>query len=165
MSSKIMSDEIKSNQNAVVSETATLIDAKVNEESMGEVNEALEGYQSDYTSSGFWSKVVKFARKAGKEVIEKSLVLYYVAQSDKTPLWAKTMVFGALGYFINAIDAVPDITPFVGFADDVGVMAAVITLVASFVSPNIKSQVDTKLAEWFSEESNDLNQAGEDIEK
>ena len=51
---------------------------------------------SEYSDSGFWDKVKKFARTAGKEVIEKALWLYYAAQRPETPKWAKTAIYGAL---------------------------------------------------------------------
>jgi len=35
---------------------------------------------NEYSDEGFWDKVVSFAKAAGKEVIEKSLWLYYAAQ-------------------------------------------------------------------------------------
>lgn len=107
------------------------------------------GYESDYTEKGFWKKVVDFAGKAGKEVIEKALILFYVAQSDKTPLWAKSIIFAALGYFINSLDAIPDITPMVGFADDLGVLAAALASIAAFIKPEIKQKAEDKLDDWF----------------
>ena len=75
-------------------------------------------YEKKYTEDSFWDKVVKFAKTAGREVIEKALWLYYAAQQPNTPLWAKTAIYGALGYFISPIDAIPDITPVIGYADD-----------------------------------------------
>jgi len=106
-------------------------------------------YSEDYSESGFWSKLGAYATTAGREVIEKSLLLFYVAKSDQTPLWAKSMIFAALGYFINTIDAIPDITPLVGFADDLGVLAAALAAVASFINPDLKRQADEKLEKWF----------------
>jgi uncharacterized membrane protein YkvA (DUF1232 family) len=34
----------------------------------------------------------------------------------------KALVIGALLYFINPLDVIPDITPFLGFTDDLGVI-------------------------------------------
>ncbi len=34
----------------------------------------------------------------------------------------KALVVGALLYFINPLDVIPDITPFLGFTDDLGVI-------------------------------------------
>ena len=82
-------------------------------------------------------------------MIEKSLILFYVSKSDKTPIWVKTMIVGALGYFINTVDAIPDLVPLVGFADDLGILTAVIALIAKKVSPDIKKKADEKLNEWF----------------
>ena len=123
------------------------------------------GYEKNYSEEGFWSTVKRVAALAGKEVIGHSLVLFYAAQSDKTPLWAKTVIFGALGYFINAIDAIPDLTPVVGFADDLGVLVAAIATVAAFISPSSREQAEAKLQKWFGpvdETENDENKTPEE---
>ena len=67
--------------------------------------------QKDYTEAGFWQKLNTFARKAGRELVDKSLQLYYAAESPDTPRWAKGVIYCALAYFVAPIDAIPDITP------------------------------------------------------
>lgn len=57
----------------------------------------------DYSDSSFWDKLKNFAKAAGKEVIEKALFLYYAAQENDTPVWAKTVIYSALAYFISPI--------------------------------------------------------------
>ena len=104
---------------------------------------------------GFWRKVKRFAQMAGQQVLEKALILYYVYQSDQIQKRYKVMIVGALGYFITTLDAVPDIMPMVGFADDLGILMAIAGAVASWVSPDIQQKVDDKLAQLFSKESND----------
>lgn len=59
-----------------------------------------EELQKEYTEESFWSKLTRYATSAGKEVVEKALLLYYAAQRPDTPMWAKATVYGALGYFI-----------------------------------------------------------------
>ena len=44
----------------------------------------------------------------------------------QSPLWAKTVIIGALGYLICPIDAIPDIIPGVGFTDDLVIMTLLI---------------------------------------
>ena len=83
---------------------------------------------NEYSDEGFWAKVASFAKAAGKELIEKALWLYYAAQDPATPAWAKGIVYGALGYFILPIDAIPDVTPVIGYTDDLGVLAAAVTI-------------------------------------
>ena len=106
-------------------------------------------YEKKYTEDSFWDKVVKFARTAGREVIEKALWLYYAAQQPNTPLWAKTAIYGALGYFISPIDAIPDITPVVGYADDLAVLAAAVATVATYITADVKARAADKLRGWF----------------
>lgn len=109
----------------------------------------VSGEERHYSDDSFWSKSKRFALKAGRNLIETALTLYYVAQSEHTPVWAKGMVYAALGYFINAFDAIPDITPGMGFVDDLAVLMAAIAGVAAYIKPDIKERADHKMREWF----------------
>ena len=104
-----------------------------------------------YSGDNFWEKVKKFALIAGKEVIEKALLLYYTLEEPNLPTWVKPVVIGALGYFISPIDAIPDVIPIVGFTDDLGVLAAAFGAVAIYVNDNVKEKTRIKLKEWFGE--------------
>jgi uncharacterized membrane protein YkvA (DUF1232 family) len=103
----------------------------------------------EYSDSSFWEKVKGFALQAGREVIEKALWLYYAAQRPDTPAWAKTVIYGALAYFISPIDAIPDITPVVGYADDLGAISAAILMVSAYINEDVKNQAKSKLQDWF----------------
>lgn len=94
-----------------------------------------------FTETGFWSKIKLFSRQAGKDVIERALWLYYAAQRPNTPKWAKSVIFGALAYFISPLDAIPDLTPLVGFTDDLGALAAALTMVALYIDDEVKSSL------------------------
>lgn len=106
---------------------------------------------TDYTDESFWQKVKKYARKAGEEVIGKALQLYYAAQNPDTPAWAKTVIYGALAYFIMPLDAIPDTLPVVGFTDDLGALAAALYTVNSYITPEVIEQAKAKLRDWFGE--------------
>ena len=103
----------------------------------------------NYSDAGFWQKLNTFARKAGHDLVEKSLQLYYAAESPDTPTWARGVVFGALAYFVAPIDAIPDVTPGIGFADDLCVLIGAVSAVAAHITPEVKDQADKKMAEWF----------------
>ncbi|HET8707177.1 MAG TPA: YkvA family protein [Pseudomonadales bacterium] len=109
------------------------------------------GYEREYSETGFWAKIKDFALSAGGEVIEKALTLYYAAQSPGTPLWAKTVIYAALGYFILTVDAIPDLTPGIGFADDLGVLVTAIATVAAYLRPELRDKAQTKMKDWFGE--------------
>ncbi len=106
-------------------------------------------YEQSYTEPGFWQKLKDYAQTAGKEVIGRALLLFYAARSPDTPAWAKTTIYGALGYFITMLDAVPDMTPVLGYTDDLGVLALAIATVAVHITDDIRAQADAKLREWF----------------
>ncbi|ABO22106.1 YkvA family protein [Shewanella loihica] len=102
-----------------------------------------------YSDEGFWHKVKQFAKLAGREVIDNALCLYYAAQRPDTPKWAKTVIFGALAYFITPLDAIPDLTPVVGFSDDLGALAAALAMVCMYIDDSVKRQAAEKRSAWF----------------
>lgn len=106
-------------------------------------------YRSTYSPARFWNKLEPRVRSFGRELLEKALCLYYAAQSSNTPAWAKRVVYGALGYFIFPLDAIPDLAPLIGYTDDLGVMAAALATIAIYITPEVKAQAHDKLAQWF----------------
>jgi uncharacterized membrane protein YkvA (DUF1232 family) len=66
-------------------------------------------YSKHYSDDSFWSKLANVAKQAGKDVVEKSLTLYYVGVDPTTPTWAKGIIGATLGYFIFPLDAIPDL--------------------------------------------------------
>jgi uncharacterized membrane protein YkvA (DUF1232 family) len=106
-------------------------------------------FEKAFSERGFWDKVLKYAKAAGYEVIEKALWLYYAAQSPQTPVWAKTTIYGALGYFIFPLDAIPDLAPVLGYSDDLGVLTAAVVAVAVHITADIKARSTQQLKDWF----------------
>jgi uncharacterized membrane protein YkvA (DUF1232 family) len=97
------------------------------------------GFGTQYSDKSFWETVRIYAFIAGRDVIEKALILYYTARAPATPAWAKATIVGALGYFVSLIDAIPDLTPIIGYTDDLGVMVAALAVVAASVTPEIRA--------------------------
>lgn len=81
----------------------------------------------------FW----RTARKAARQVpfMEDVVAAYYCALDKKTPLKAKAILLGALGYFVLPTDAIPDIILGLGFTDDIAVLTAAITTVRAHIRP------------------------------
>lgn len=111
--------------------------------------EFAEKYDRQYSEQGFWLKIRKFGAAAGRDVVEKALLLYYAAQQDSVPKWAKATIVGALGYFIAPVDAIVDITPAVGYADDLGVLAMALTVVATHIDDTVRQKAQQKSQSWF----------------
>jgi len=106
-------------------------------------------FSKQFSESSFWKKVKKYAKTAGYEVIEKALILYYCLKDPDTPTWAKSVIIGTLGYFILPADAIPDLTPFIGFSDDLGALAAALGIVSFHIKKDHKEKAKEKMNEWF----------------
>ncbi|ARP92396.1 hypothetical protein CAL14_00380 [Bordetella genomosp. 9] len=111
--------------------------------------EAHPSYEAAYTAPRFWRKLARHAKGAGRQAVEKALWLYYALQDPKTPKWAKRVIYGALGYFVLPLDALPDLIPGAGYTDDVAVMAAALATVAFYIGDDVKRQAAAKLLQWF----------------
>ena len=108
-----------------------------------------DDYSKHYSEDSFWDKLKNFAKQAGREVVEKALILYYVGIDSNTPAWAKGVIGAALGYFIFPLDAIPDLAPFVGYADDLGAIAVALAAVASCITKVHIDKAKAKSDEWF----------------
>jgi uncharacterized membrane protein YkvA (DUF1232 family) len=67
-----------------------------------------------------------------------------------TPVGAKSIIVGALGYFISPVDAIPDIIPVAGYTDDLGVLTMAFATVAMHVKDVHGDMAKEKLKQWFS---------------
>ena len=80
----------------------------------------------------FWDKL---KRVAGRIPFAEDLVAaFYCATDSSTPSRVKLILMGAIAYFLLPTDAVADILPLLGFADDAAVLAAAITQVAGSIT-------------------------------
>ena len=103
----------------------------------------------EYSDSSFWEKLTKHAKTAGKEVVEKALILYYAAEDPETPTAAKMTIYGALAYFIFPLDTVPDYFPVAGYVDDALVLTGALMIVAFHIKPDHKKKAEEKMKDWF----------------
>lgn len=106
-------------------------------------------YATKYSTKRLQWTLKRYCRKAGMEVVERALTLYYTARAPETPTWCKTAIYGALGYFISLVDGIPDLTPVLGYTDDLAVMAAALTTLARHVTPEIKAKANAQAQALF----------------
>ncbi len=119
---------------------------------LNQTDEHHSPYEDAYSESGFREKLSRYARVAGREVVEKALLLYYAMQEEKAPAWAKATIVGALGSFITPLDAIVDLTPVVGYADDLGVLALAIAAVATYINDNVREKTRVRMRQWFGDD-------------
>ena len=106
-------------------------------------------FAKEFTEGDFWDKVKSYARVAGESVLEPALTLYNTSKDTATPAWAKTVIYGALGYFISPIDAIPDLTPLIGYSDDLGVLVVAAATLVSHIKKEHKDNAKQTLKQWF----------------
>lgn len=102
-----------------------------------------------YPGADFWIKLKLSAKIAGRELVEKSLWLYYAARRPETPIWGKTAVYSALAYFILPTDAIPDFIPITGYTDDMAAIAAAVATISQYIDDDVKTLANKKLKSWF----------------
>jgi len=106
-------------------------------------------YSKEFSESSFWDKVRSAARPAGTLVLEKVFALYFAFMDSDTPVWAKTVILSALGYFILPLDAIPDLIPIAGYTDDLGALAVAIGTVAAHLKKEHWERARQQCARFF----------------
>jgi uncharacterized membrane protein YkvA (DUF1232 family) len=81
----------------------------------------------------FWRKLGGIAVQL--PFAEDLLTIYYCAFDRRTPTYVRIALFGALAYFIDPFDVIPDMLPIIGLTDDAAVIAAATKLVWDNIKP------------------------------
>lgn len=111
--------------------------------------EETDGYAAHFSEGGFRARAQRYVRRAGWAVGEPALALYHTLHEPELPAWARSVIYGALGYFLTPWDAAPDFIPGVGYSDDLGVLTAALATVAAHVTPAARERARTQLARWL----------------
>lgn len=110
-----------------------------------------KAYIKRFSEHGLWKKISHYAKKAGLKTVYSALLLFYAYKRKDTPVWAKNIVLGVLGYFLSPIDWMPDLTPIIGFTDDIGVLSFGLVTIAAYVNEDVRKQARDRLKQWFGE--------------
>jgi uncharacterized membrane protein YkvA (DUF1232 family) len=96
-----------------------------------------------------WHKIKKHANHLGQKTAYSVLLLFYSFKRADTPVWAKNIIIGTLGYFLMPFDSIPDLTPILGFTDDIGVLSFGLVTIASYVNDDVRINARKKLKSIF----------------
>lgn len=93
----------------------------------------------------FWTKL----RRVGSRIpfAEDLVAAFYCATDPKTPSRVKVILLAAIAYFVLPTDAVTDLLPLIGFADDAAVLAAAITQVAGSITEEHRAKARSTLGD------------------
>lgn len=104
-------------------------------------------YSQAYAEDSFWNKCKRYASHIGRGGLRNALILYYALRSNNLDFRHKAAVIGALGYLISLIDAVPDLTPIIGYTDDLAILSAAVMAIADVIDDDVKQRAEEKLVE------------------
>lgn len=76
------------------------------------------------------------------------LLQFYAYNNPQTPRWAKNIILGALGYLLTPIDSIVDVTPFIGYTDDIGVLSFALVTISAYITDDVKFKARQKLQKW-----------------
>ena len=116
-------------------------------------------YSKYYSEKSLWEKIKKYSKAAGVKVVYVVLLLFYVMNDKSVGVKTKLIIAAALGYFILPTDGIFDLTPIIGYSDDLGVLIFALYQVSANITPEVEEKARQKLDEWFGElDENELDE-------
>ena len=113
------------------------------------INFEKEEYKKEYNEKNFLDKMKRVLKIIGVKGVYMLLILYNTLQRKDIPPKEKSIIIGALGYFLLPLDALPDITPIVGYSDDIFALGMAILKVMPFIDDEIKKKSKEQIKKWF----------------
>jgi uncharacterized membrane protein YkvA (DUF1232 family) len=100
-------------------------------------------------------KVLKYLgrafRRMGQQAVYSVMLMVYAYRSKEAPAWAKRIIIGTLGYVLTPIDAVPDLSPLIGYTDDIGVLTFGLVTIASYINDEVRISARRDVKKLFGE--------------
>ncbi len=121
------------------------------------INLEKEEYKKEYNEKSFFDKLKKVLKVVGVKGVYMLLLLYNTLQRKDIPPKEKSIIIGALGYFILPLDALPDITPIVGYSDDIFALGMAILKVMPYIDDEMKENSKEQIKKWFKIPESELN--------
>lgn len=107
--------------------------------------------KSKLNPSQIWSWIDRYTGTLGQKLVYSILLLYYAYKRSDTPSWAKNIIIGAFAYFVSPIDSIPDLTPFLGLTDDIGVLSFGLVSIACYINDDVREKALKQLHSFFTE--------------
>ncbi len=108
----------------------------------------------DFNSTKLLQHARRFARKTSTKGMYIVLLLYYAYHEENVPSWAKKIIIGSFAYFVSPIDSIPDLTPFIGMTDDLGVLTFGLVTITCYITDETRFKAKEKLNTFLNGEAN-----------
>lgn len=90
--------------------------------------------------------ILKHFKTMSVQLIYSVLLMVFAYKSPNTPVWAKRIILGGFAYLLSPIDSIPDLTPVLGFTDDLSVISFGLVTIAGYIDNEIRDMAKSKLA-------------------
>lgn len=108
-------------------------------------------YRKRFSKKKLADKINKSFGSLGQKLVYSVLLMFNAFKNNGTPSWAKNIIIGALGYFLSPIDAIPDLSPFLGYTDDIGILSFGLVTIACYITDDVRSKSVVQLRKFFGE--------------
>lgn len=108
----------------------------------------IEEYGEHYSPQELFFKLARVAKNAGVKIVYCVLILYYALMYGDLTVKEKSVIIGALGYFILPIDLIPDLLP-LGYTDDLSLIIFVVTKMKKSFTEDIRKMAVDRLKKYF----------------
>lgn len=109
----------------------------------------LDQFRSYFSEGSFKEKIVSITKSASSRTIYTAMLLYFAYRRKDTPAWAKRIVVGALGYLVMPFDAIPDLSPFIGLTDDIGILSFGLVTIAAYINDEVRDDAREQVNKLF----------------
>lgn len=109
----------------------------------------LSKYADNYSEENLLHKISKFGAHIGLELLYKVAQLWCVLQKPEVTSKDKALIMGALGYLISPLDFLPDLTPVLGYSDDLVAITFALLKVQGYIDDEVKAEAKALLAKVF----------------
>lgn len=113
----------------------------------------LKGVSWKDAISDSWNNIVRFARKAGRDITRTALLFFYTLKNGELTPAEKALLYAGIIYIIVPSDFLPRrVLGLLGILDDVAVTAWIYNKIHKKITPAIMQDTETTLTSWFGPE-------------
>lgn len=85
-------------------------------------------------------QMLRKIRDWAKKLKLQLVIIYLVSKDDRTPWYAKWLIYLTLAYALSPIDLIPDFIPVIGFLDDLILLPIGIYLVIKLIPKEVMAE-------------------------
>jgi uncharacterized membrane protein YkvA (DUF1232 family) len=108
-------------------------------------SQILKKWLHNFDPKDNFSRIIRYIHRAGTQLVYAFLLLYNAYRQPETPVWAKRIIIGALAYLLAPIDLIPDLSPLLGFTDDLGVLMMGLVSITGHINEQVKKDARSQL--------------------